>query len=105
MCGYVRSPWKAQDYSSCIVLYPLQYFNNVLYHCAEVLGMAIKVTQITYLLKKICYNLCHAKFLDHTTEKFHRPEILKTYYFIDFNACMFMYKVIMCNAFKKPILN
>ena len=30
MCGYTRWPWKAQDYSSCIVLFPLQVGRHIM---------------------------------------------------------------------------
>ena len=37
--------------------------------------------------------VCHARSLDHTSKMFSQLDRLKTYDLIDFNTCIFMYKV------------
>ena len=37
--------------------------------------------------------VCHARSLDHTFQMFHGLDILKICDLIDFNTCIFMYKV------------
>ena len=37
--------------------------------------------------------VCHARSLDHTSKMFCQLDILKIYDLIDFNTCIFMYKV------------
>ena len=45
------------------------------------------------LQKKVMRIVCHARSLDHTSKMFCQLDILKIYDLIDFNTCIFMYKV------------
>ena len=64
-------------------------------YCIEVWGNTYKnnTNPVFILQKKVMRIVCHARSLDHTSKMFCQLDILKIYDLIDFNTCIFMYKV------------
>ena len=64
-------------------------------YCIEVWGNTYKnnTNPVFILKKKVMRIVCHARSLDHTSKMFCQLDILKIYDLIDFNTCIFMYKV------------
>ena len=64
-------------------------------YCIELWGNTYKnnTNPVFNVQKKVMRIVCHARSLDHTSKIFCQLDILKIYDLIDFNTCIFMYKV------------
>ena len=64
-------------------------------YCIEVWGNTYEnnTNPVFILQKKVMRIVCHASSLDHTSKMFCQLDILKIYDLIDFNTCIFLYKV------------
>ena len=72
----------------------MQYFNHILIITLKYGDILIKTISTQYYsTKKVIQIVCHARSLDHTSQKFSELDILKIYDVIDFDTCIFIYKV------------
>ena len=70
-------------------VFVMQSFNHILVIILKYGETNIKIISTHYLFyKKVIRIVCHARSLDHTSQMFHRLDILKTHDLIDYNTCI-----------------
>ena len=96
LCKSISIIYRASRLLNSNALYTLYctLFLPYLSYCIEVWGNTYKTNIVPLFLKqkKVIRIICKAKYLDHTSELFHKLNVLNVFHIIEQKTAIFMYK-------------